>query len=207
MLNMTFTRQSIVSGLLAVLLGGLVPAAAVAEDMPQRGPMSYAVLDRDGNGFVTEEEFLAMRQERLEARMAKIRARCEASSARMFSWLDTDDDGLLSPAELEAWQSARMERQRRTGMGYGPNRGRGMGMMRNRPTFTVFDINADGVITEEEFYTARNNRIKARMEQGYRMRNLPNAPTFADLDTDGDGEISAEEFAAHQHMGPWGRMP
>jgi len=73
--------------------------------------------------------------------------------------------------------------------------------------FTEFDIDADGVITEEEFYTVRNNRIKERMDQGYRMRNLPNAPTFADLDADGDGEISAEEYAAHQHTGPWGRMP
>jgi len=207
MLNMKFTMQSIVPGLLAVLLNGLVPAAAQAEEIPLRGPMPYAAFDRDGNGLVTKEEFAAMRHERLEARMAAIRARCDASSARMFAWLDTDDDGQLSRAELEAWQTSRMERQRWRGMGYGPNRGRGMGMMRNRPAFTEFDINADGEVTEEEFYTARNNRIKARMEQGYRMRNLPNAPTFADLDADGNGEISAEEFAAHQHTGPWGRTP
>jgi Ca2+-binding EF-hand superfamily protein len=206
-LNMKFTKQSIAAGLLAVFLNGLVPATALAEDMPPRGPMPYAAFDRDGNGFVSVEEFAAMRHERMEARLAEIRARCDASIARMFSRLDTDRDGQLSREELATGQRARMERQRWRGNASGPDMGRGRGMLRNRPVFTEFDINADGLVTEEEFYTARNNRIKARMAQGYRMRNLPNAPTFTDLDTDGNGEISAAEYAAHQHMGPRGRMP
>ena len=88
-----------------------------------------------------------------------------------------------------------------------PGMGYGTGMAHKRLVFAEFDINADGVITEEEFYTVRNNRIKTRMDRGYRMRNLPNAPTFADLDTDGDGVISAEEFAAHQGAAPRGRTP
>jgi len=196
-LDMKFTKQSMIAGLLAVLLSGLAPAAALAEDMPPRGPTPYADFDRDGNGFVSLEEFAAMRHQRMEARMAEIRARCDASIARMFSRLDTDSDGQLSREELATGIRARMEKRRWGGNAYGPDMGRGMGMMRNRPAFTEFDINADGVVTEEEFYTARNNRIKARMAQGYRMRNLPNAPTFTDLDADGNGEISAAEYAAH----------
>jgi len=211
---MKLSMKSIAPGLLAILLNGLA-AAASAEEMPLRGPMPYAAYDRDGNGFVTEAEFAAMNRERMEARMALARERCDVSSARMFSWLDTDEDGQLSRAELDAWRGSRMDRPRwrgpgyGQGMGYGPGQGmgRGMGMMRNRPDFSEFDLDADGEITEDEFYTARNNRIRERMEQGYGMRNLPNAPTFADMDTDGNGEISAEEFAAHQRMGPRGRMP
>jgi len=204
---MKLSQKSIPVGLLAIWLAGLAPAAALAEDMPPRGPMPYAVIDRDGNSFVSEEEFTAMRHERLEARMAQIRARCDAASARMFFRLDTDRDSQLSREELAAGQRARMERRRWRGTGYGTNMGRSMGMMRNRPAFTEFDINADGEVTEEEFYTVRNTRIKERMEQGYRMRNLPNAPTFTELDADGNGEISAEEFAAHQHKGPTVRTP
>jgi Ca2+-binding EF-hand superfamily protein len=204
---MNISRKPTFPGLLALLLAGLASTAASAEGMPPRGPMPYADLDRDGNGLVTEEEFLAMRRARMETRMAEIRARCDASSERLFSMLDTNDDGQLSREELAAGQQARMERRRWRGKDYGPGMGSGTGMMRNRPVFTVFDIDADGVITEEEFYSVRNNRIKERMDRGYRMRNLPNAPTFADLDADGNGEISAEEYAAHQHMGPWGRMP
>jgi Ca2+-binding EF-hand superfamily protein len=206
---MKLSKKSIPFGLLALLLHGLAPATALAEEMPMRGLMPYAAYDRDGNGFVSEEEFAAMNRERMEARMAIARERCDISSARMFSWLDTDNNGQLSRAELEAGQRARMDRPRWRGRDYGPGMGmgRGMGMMRKRPDYSDFDLDADGEVTEEEYYTARNNRIRERMEQGYRMRNLPNAPGFTDLDTDGNGEISAEEFAAHQHMGPWGRTP
>lgn len=195
---MKFLMKSIPAGLLAILLSGLAPITAAVEDMPLRGPISYAAFDRDSNGFVSEADVTAMRRERMQARMAEIRARCDASSARMFSRMDTNGDGQLSREELAAVQRARMERRRWRETGYGQNTGRNMGMMRNRPAFTVFDLNADGEVTEEEFYTVRNNRIRERMEQGYRMRNLPNAPTFADLDADGNGQISAEEFAAHQ---------
>jgi len=228
---MKFPIKPLATALCALLLNGLLPSAAPAQDMPARGPMPFAAFDRDGNGQVSEEEFTSARRERMEARMEQRRARCDAASERMFERFDANGDGQLSADELAAGRQARMQSHRGMGMGYGPGMGegpgmgygpgmgdgpgmgygpgmgRGMGMMRNRPSYSSFDLDADGVVTEEEFYTARNNRIRERMEQGYRMRHLPDAPTFAELDSDGDGKLSAEEFAAHRRTEPWGGRP
>ncbi len=78
----------------------------------------------------------------------------------------------------------------------------GMGMGRsmggNRPTFAEYDLNGDGRLIEQEFNQARANRLSARAQQGYQMRNAGQAPAFTTLDRNGDGTVNAAEFAAHQ---------
>lgn len=74
-----------------------------------------------------------------------------------------------------------------------PN-GKGM----NMPTFADFDLNGDGGITEDEFNTARAERIAKHAQEGRPMKNMANAPSFADIDTDDDGLVSADEFSTHQ---------
>ncbi len=76
--------------------------------------------------------------------------------------------------------------------------GQGMGMGRNMPTFSEYDLDRDGKLIENEFNEARSKRRSERAQQGYQMRNIGNAPSFADIDTNDDGEINPEEFAAHQ---------
>jgi hypothetical protein len=76
--------------------------------------------------------------------------------------------------------------------------GQGMGMGRNMPTFSEYDLDGDGKIIETEFNEARSKRRSERAQQGYQMRNIGNAPSFTDIDTDEDGGINPEEFAAHQ---------
>lgn len=84
--------------------------------------------------------------------------------------------------------------------------GRGMGMgggnarQNAMPSFSDFDLNNDGKITEEEFIEARTARISDRAQQGYQMRGLTDAASFADIDTNGDGSISPEEFSAYQSV-------
>jgi hypothetical protein len=73
--------------------------------------------------------------------------------------------------------------------------GSGPGAM---PSFSDFDLNKDGKITEEEFNDARAARIADRAQKGYPMRGLANASSFADIDTNHDGTLSPQEFAAHQ---------
>ncbi|MCJ7555352.1 MAG: EF-hand domain-containing protein [Gammaproteobacteria bacterium] len=83
---------------------------------------------------------------------------------------------------------------------YAQDAQKGMGM--NMPTFADFDLNGDGSITEDEFNTARAERIARHAQEGRQMKNMASAPSFADIDTDDDGSVSSEEFSAHQaeHM-------
>jgi hypothetical protein len=76
----------------------------------------------------------------------------------------------------------------------GPGMGRGMGM----PSFSEFDLDGDGTLTEDEFNKAHSQRMQQRAEQGYPMRNAPNAPGFETFDRDGDGRVNAAEFAEAQ---------
>ena len=75
---------------------------------------------------------------------------------------------------------------------------RGQNKGRNMPTFTDFDLNADGTLKKEEFYDARAKRMYDRAEKGYPLRNAAKAPAFEGIDTDKNGEISPTEFSAHQ---------
>ncbi len=83
-------------------------------------------------------------------------------------------------------------------MGNSPGAGAGAGMQGTMPSFSEFDLNKDGKITEEEFTDARTARITKRLQEGYQMRGLANASSFADIDTNHDSAISPEEFSAHQ---------
>ncbi len=65
-------------------------------------------------------------------------------------------------------------------------------------TFAEFDLNGDGVITEQEFNEARGKRIAARAAEGRPMRGLAQAEDFKAMDSNGDGRIDRQEFAAHQ---------
>lgn len=77
-----------------------------------------------------------------------------------------------------------------------PPMGRGMGM----PTFAEFDLNGDGVITEQEYIEARNKRISERASEGRPMRGLSQMKEFKDIDTDQDGRVTPAEFSAYQQQ-------
>ena len=65
-------------------------------------------------------------------------------------------------------------------------------------SFSDFDTDGDGKITQTEFETTQQARQAQQAESGRLMRNAANAPTFGDIDTDGNGVIDATEFKNHQ---------
>ena len=64
------------------------------------------------------------------------------------------------------------------------------------PSFSDFDADADGKVTQAEFDAFRAERHAAMAAEGRPMRGMANAPSFADWDADGDGALTEEEFLA-----------
>ncbi|PHR57578.1 MAG: hypothetical protein COA44_05665 [Arcobacter sp.] len=69
----------------------------------------------------------------------------------------------------------------------------------NMPSFSYFDTNIDGKISEKELNDGRVKRHNELAQEGRMLRNTKNAPSFSQLDTDNDGYISKVEFASHQN--------
>ena len=66
------------------------------------------------------------------------------------------------------------------------------------PSFTDFDTNSDGQVTQTEFENTQQERMSANAQAGKMMRNAGNAPTFESIDTNNDSLISSQEFQTHQ---------
>lgn len=72
----------------------------------------------------------------------------------------------------------------------------------HHPEYADLDADGDGVVTSDEFYAFRAERMSQYAKEGHKMRHAENAPKFEDLDLDGDNVLSAEEFAEHRSMCP-----
>jgi len=113
-----------------------------------------------------------------------------------FTQYDLNNDGKITPKELEEARAKRMTQHAKEGK-----------MLRNAgnaPAFADMDKNKDGSLNQEEFRLHQTEQMNIGNKgnctgqgQGM-MRNAGNAPTFADIDTDNDGVLSKEEFRLHQ---------
>lgn len=183
-----------------VLAGSLYAAAggALAQPLAAPGPMTFDAFDADGDGVVTETEFIEAHAARMAARAAQGAPMRGAANPPVFADFDLDGDGRMTPAEFAAGRQARMRQMGRMGPGMGPGVGGGRGPGMGMPSFSDFDTDGDGSLTSQEFYDARAGRMRQRAQQGFPMRNAPYAPPFESLDGDADGRVSPEEFGAAQ---------
>lgn len=133
--------------IMRTLAGGMcllaTMTALAAEAAPAAGgiPM-FAQFDRDGDGFVTEEEFNATRAEHRAARAEGGMPMKGMASAPGFADFDDNGDGKLTPDEFASGHRHGMQSGH---AGYG--HGKGM----HRPEFADIDTDGDGCISAEEF--------------------------------------------------------
>ena len=65
------------------------------------------------------------------------------------------------------------------------------------PSFSDFDLDGDGVISEAEFNKGHAKRMSEMAAQGHQMKHAGDAPGFSGIDNNENGEISKDEFATH----------
>ncbi|WP_440873683.1 EF-hand domain-containing protein [Thalassotalea sp. PLHSN55] len=175
-----------------------------AENLPQRGPIPFDVYDKNGDGLISETEFMEIRAERISQKASDKRSMRGATGAPSFSAFDSDNNGSLTKQELEAGQKKQQEKRKNKkqnkSLNKSLNKGQKQGkMMSNKmPSFSTFDLNSDGKIVEQEFNELRSQKISEKAAQGKQMKNIADAPSFADIDKNSDGEIDKTEFKDHQ---------
>ncbi|WP_299438486.1 hypothetical protein [uncultured Rhodospira sp.] len=124
------------------------------------------VMDADEDGTVTRAEF-------------------DRFHELGFAAMDADGDGQVARADFIEGRQGTMAG--RGGMRQGPNSDWRAEVRADRlgQRFDVWDANADGVVTADEFSAA-------------------NAARFDSLDVDGDGSVETQEAAAARMFGPRG---
>lgn len=174
---------------MTTLLGTGVLMAAGPMSPP--GPIPFTTYDANGDGRVSVDEFYAARNARIAEQARKGGMMRNAGNAPAFEQFDTDGDGYLSENELLKGQMAHMQENRMNRPMGGPRGGAGA---RGMASFSDFDSNNDGVVTQEEFDQTRAARQAEKATQGYPMRNAASSPGFASFDSNGDGVLTPDEF-------------
>ena len=180
----------------AVLLAG---GAGIARTAPQFGHSStshrpskpqtraeaqarvaktFARLDTNHDGYITEAEVEAVDAARAQKRQARAQ---KFDPSKIFDRLDRDHDGKISVAEAAAGRG-----NRKSATAAQPQATGFTGM------FARADSNKDGVVTRAEFEST-GERLRARMQHLAAARGGASR-LFANADTNRDGRISEAEL-------------
>ena len=157
-------------------------ASSDAASAPPTAAQQFAALDTDGDGVVSEAEFVAGRPDGISEDQAK----------SLFSKLDPDGTGSLTEAQFA---SGMQTQQAAAGGGpvHGHHHGGGGGASSSDAdtaedsVFSALDTNQDGVISAAEYAAGAPTSMASDA-----VTNL-----FSSIDTDTSGGISLDEFKAH----------
>lgn len=102
-------KKTIFPLLIAAMTIAVVVAAPSAAQDAQKGMgknmPTFADFDLDGDGAITEDEFIKARSERIAKHVQEGRQMKNLAAAPSFQDIDTDDDGGISGDEFTAHQA------------------------------------------------------------------------------------------------------
>ena len=125
-------------------------------DAHRPSPPSFEQFDADGDGFVSEQEFVTFRAARMQERAEAGHMMRGAAKAPPFSEIDSNGDGKLDRDEFTAGREAHMAMMREMRGGHHGGckcmgEGHRHGHARPMPTFADLDLDGNGCIDAEEF--------------------------------------------------------
>jgi len=129
----------------------------------------YSKMDTDGDGSVSEEEFVATRPEDVTEEMA----------SKLYSSFDSDSSGSVTESEFETAMNSAPPPPPSAATGSSDS-------STESESFSELDTNQDGVVSAEELAAARPEDVTEEMA----------ANLFKSLDTDGSGGLTEAEYTA-----------
>ena len=195
-------KKTLMLGGLAALTFAAAGGVALAQQAPAAPPERHARADADGDGRISQAEFVQQRVQRLtasdanrdgtvtvEERQAAMQAHRAERSAARFDRMDADNNGTISRTEFDTAHAARGDGAR----GEGERRGghhRGRQAARHEGRDMAHQGGRHGGARGADRGPVVIANVQAKATEA-----------FARMDTNSDGYISAEEGqAARQQM-------
>lgn len=178
---------------LAISASALLLAGTLHAQPPMAPPIQ--MFDRDGNGTVSEEEFLQGRAERMAKMAESGRPMRHAGRGPQFSDIDVNNDGEATLQEFIAARRAMMEQRRAGRMAYPPAMRR-PGAAMPGPAAGMPGMGPDSAGKAGGCMHKRHQQRMRGGHQGMHGKGKPRI-SFEDIDLDGDGMISPDEFEKH----------
>lgn len=99
-----------ISKLYAFLLVVSMASMAIANDF--RGPTPFETYDKNGDGFISKDEFNNIKEQRIKQRESEGRMMKNIENSLKFEDIDKDKDGKISKVELLEAQMEQMQKNR-----------------------------------------------------------------------------------------------